>query len=126
MFSLADSNFYYLSFFMNTGPGEPGVLVRWTDSCNVTLQKNLITIMVAGFPGCWRWCWGLQCRSRESWPASPSVSSDSQQPSANALLTKRYPPVHLLYFKKICYLVQYCIKICRLVTSTVYTNKILK
>jgi len=23
MFSLADSNFYYLSFFMNTGPGVP-------------------------------------------------------------------------------------------------------
>ena len=34
MFSLADSNFYYLSFFMNTGPGVINSEVNfWSENC---------------------------------------------------------------------------------------------
>ena len=37
MFSLADSNFYYLSFFMNTDPGQiPVSYIALLDRGNVT------------------------------------------------------------------------------------------
>jgi len=36
MFSLADSNSYYLSFFMNTDPVMPGLLGKKIVSCTST------------------------------------------------------------------------------------------